>query len=82
MCRMVKVDKRQQYLPAGPGPDRGRGRQECRHYITLIKIYGRALHRLHQACDGLLGEGEDVGRKDPHVESPDDCQDQSEYRSR
>jgi hypothetical protein len=37
---------------------------------------------LHQACDGFLGKGEDVGRKDPHVESPDHCQDQSEDRSR
>ena len=72
MCRMVKVDGRRQYLPAGPGPDRGRGRQECRRYIKLLKNLGKPLLRLHQAGDGLLGKGEDIGREDSHIKGPDD----------
>jgi hypothetical protein len=35
--------------------------------------------RLHQSCDGLLGEGEDIGRKDSHIKRPDDGQDQSNH---
>jgi len=37
---------------------------------------------LHQARDGLLGKGEDIGWKDSHIKGADNGQDQSEDRGR
>lgn len=37
-----------------------------------------SLFRLHDPCDRLLGKGDHIGRKDPHVERPDQSGDQRE----